>query len=134
LDEIGDLPLEVQVRLLRVLQTKEFERVGGSEPAHSDFRLLVATNHDLAQEVKEGRFRSVDPLKFAHEKDDPTLKENERRHILWGLQKTGWKIRGLGGAAELLNIHPPTLAFRMKKLEIQRPPEYPRGRRRSKIT
>jgi len=50
-----------------------------------------------------------------------TLQENERRHILWGLQKTKWKVRGTGGAAELLNIHPSTLEFRIKKLGIQRP-------------
>ena len=50
-----------------------------------------------------------------------TLNENERRHILWTLQKTGWKVRGRGGAAELLHIHPSTLAFRMKKLGIKRP-------------
>jgi formate hydrogenlyase transcriptional activator len=57
-----------------------------------------------------------------------TLKENERRHILWALQKVGWKVRGRGGAAELLNIHPSTLAFRMKKLGIQRQPEFSRRR------
>jgi transcriptional regulator with GAF, ATPase, and Fis domain len=50
-----------------------------------------------------------------------TLKENERRHILWGLERTRWKIHGRGGAAELLDIHPNTLAFRMKKLGIKRP-------------
>jgi transcriptional regulator with GAF, ATPase, and Fis domain len=50
-----------------------------------------------------------------------SLNENERLHILWVLQKTGWKIRGQGGAAELLEIHPSTLASRMKKLNIHRP-------------
>ena len=50
-----------------------------------------------------------------------TLQENERQHILWGLKQTGWKVRGKGGAAELLDIHPSTLAFRMKKLGIERP-------------
>ncbi|MBW2094357.1 MAG: sigma 54-interacting transcriptional regulator [Deltaproteobacteria bacterium] len=50
-----------------------------------------------------------------------TLEENERRHILWALVKTGWKVRGKKGAAELLNIHPSTLNFRMKKLGIKRP-------------
>lgn len=50
-----------------------------------------------------------------------TLKESERRHILWAVEKTGWKIRGKGGAAELLDIHPSTLSFRMKKLGIERP-------------
>jgi transcriptional regulator with GAF, ATPase, and Fis domain len=50
-----------------------------------------------------------------------TLMENERRHILWALQQTNWKVRGKGGAAELLNIPPSTLAFRMNKLGIRRP-------------
>jgi transcriptional regulator with GAF, ATPase, and Fis domain len=50
-----------------------------------------------------------------------TLKESEAQHIRWALEKTGWKVRGPGGAAELLEIHPSTLAFRMKKLGIQRP-------------
>jgi transcriptional regulator with GAF, ATPase, and Fis domain len=50
-----------------------------------------------------------------------TLKESESHHIRWALEKTGWKVRGPGGAAELLDIHPSTLAFRMKKLGIQRP-------------
>jgi len=57
-----------------------------------------------------------------------TLKENERRHILWALHKTGWKVRGRGGAAELLDIPASTLAFRMKKLGIQKPPRlFPPG-------
>jgi len=50
-----------------------------------------------------------------------TLRDNERRHILWALHKTAWKVRGKAGAAELLDIPPSTLAFRMKKLGIQRP-------------
>lgn len=54
-----------------------------------------------------------------------TLKDNERRLILWALQKTDWKVRGMEGAAELLEIHPSTLAFRMKKLGIQRPKRPP---------
>jgi transcriptional regulator with GAF, ATPase, and Fis domain len=49
-----------------------------------------------------------------------TLRENERRHILWALERTGGKIHGPGGAAELLDIHPNTLSFRMKRLDIQR--------------
>jgi formate hydrogenlyase transcriptional activator len=57
LDEIGDISLEIQVRLLRVLQTKEFERVGGQETIYSDFRLLAATNRDLQKEVNAGSFR-----------------------------------------------------------------------------
>jgi len=50
-----------------------------------------------------------------------TLDENERRHILWALRQTNWKVRGPQGAAELLKIHPSTLNFRMKKLGIRRP-------------
>ena len=58
LDEIGDLSLEVQARLLRVLQTKEFERVGGGkETLTSDFRLIAATNRNLEEAIKAGRFR-----------------------------------------------------------------------------
>jgi transcriptional regulator with GAF, ATPase, and Fis domain len=58
LDEIGDLSLEVQARLLRVLQSKEFERVGGGKDIlTSDFRLIAATNRNLEKEVKENRFR-----------------------------------------------------------------------------
>jgi len=58
LDEIGELPLEIQVTLLRVLQNREFERVGGRETLRSDFRLIVATNRHLAEEVAAGRFRA----------------------------------------------------------------------------
>jgi formate hydrogenlyase transcriptional activator len=58
LDEIGDLSLEVQARLLRVLQSKEFERVGGGKDIlTSDFRLLAATNRNLIEEIKAKRFR-----------------------------------------------------------------------------
>ncbi len=57
LDEIGDIPLTTQVKLLRVLQEKEFERVGGVETVRVDIRLIAATNKDLELEVREGRFR-----------------------------------------------------------------------------
>jgi transcriptional regulator with GAF, ATPase, and Fis domain/tetratricopeptide (TPR) repeat protein len=57
LDEIGDIPMEVQVRLLRVIQTQEFERVGGTRTLHSDFRLIAATNQDLRELVRKGKFR-----------------------------------------------------------------------------
>jgi transcriptional regulator with GAF, ATPase, and Fis domain len=57
LDEIGELPLEAQVRLLRVLQEKEIERVGGSKPVNVDIRVIIATHRDLETMVNEGRFR-----------------------------------------------------------------------------
>jgi len=208
LDEIGEISLDLQVRLLRVLQTREFERVGGNETIRSDFRLLVATNRNLERDVKTQKFRPdlyyrlavfpiyVPPLRERRE-DIPllalhflkiyaqkrgkdftripdvemeklldyewpgnvreleniiergtilnpgpvfrvpelgsrypeaplpgsgvSLMDNERRHILWALQKTKWKVRGAGGAAELLQLPPSTLAFRMKKLGIRRP-------------
>lgn len=58
LDEVGDLPPPVQVSLLRVLQEGEFERVGGSQTLRTDARVIAATNRDLEDVVREGRFRS----------------------------------------------------------------------------
>ncbi|GAB4043170.1 sigma 54-interacting transcriptional regulator [Spirosoma jeollabukense] len=58
LDEIGEMPLESQVKLLRVLQEKELERVGGRTPVKVDVRIIAATNRNLEEEVKAGRFRS----------------------------------------------------------------------------
>ena len=58
LDEIGELPLSCQPKLLRVLQNKAFERVGSSKTLDIDVRVIVATNRDLATLVKEGKFRS----------------------------------------------------------------------------
>ena len=210
LDEIGDISMDVQARLLRVLQTKEFERVGGHETLQSDFRLLAATNRDLQREVELGRFRqdlyyrlNVFPIEVPRlrdrEGDIPmlayyflklyagkfnkpletipeeemkkllaydwpgnvrelenviergvilsrgqyyrvpelegtrpllpeqvavSLRENEREHIIRVLQKTGGKVTGTGGAADILDIHPNTLFSRMKKLGIHRRAHY----------
>lgn len=218
LDEIGELHLDVQTQLLQVLQSKEFERVGGSDTIKSDFRLIAATNCNLAEAVKKQKFRSdlyyrlnvfpihVPPLRerkedipplacyflkkfsariskkfdgipqrdmerlqkydwpgnirelesiieratvlsrnnsfrvpelgnedpeIASEKEILTLEENERLNTLRALQRTGWKVRGPGGAAELLNVHYSTLFFKMKKLGIQRPGPIDLARKRT---
>jgi len=57
LDEIGEMPLETQVKLLRVIQEREFERIGGKTPIKANVRIIAATNRKLDIEVNEGRFR-----------------------------------------------------------------------------
>lgn len=218
LDEIGEISADIQVRLLRTLQTRQFERVGGVVTQTSDFRLIAATNRDLEEEIGKGTFRAdlyyrlnvfpvyVPPLRERKE-DIPlladhflkiyanklgksigslqdreldmlmqydwpgnvrelenviergailstgrrfrmpeldllhgkpshglqggcSLADNEKRHIIWALEKTDWKVRGKGGAAELLDVHPSTLSFRMKKHNIKRPEDMPQKRAR----
>jgi formate hydrogenlyase transcriptional activator len=58
LDEVGELPLEAQVKLLRVLQEQEFERVGGTQTVRVNTRVIAATNRQLADEVRRGAFRA----------------------------------------------------------------------------
>ncbi|NVO32271.1 sigma 54-interacting transcriptional regulator [Hymenobacter lapidiphilus] len=212
LDEIGEMPLELQAKLLRVLQEKEIERLGGKGPIRTDVRIIAATNRDLAQEVQAGRFRQdlyfrlmvfplvLPPLRerkedlpalanhflfqFARKMGKPhkglapaalrelmahdwpgnirelqhvleqavivstkpllqlarslrpatpappaapeeaeafrrqSLAELEGRHIVATLRYTNGRIRGAGGAAELLAIKATTLEARMKKLGI----------------
>jgi transcriptional regulator with GAF, ATPase, and Fis domain len=57
LDEIGEVPLDVQIKLLRVLQEREFERVGGTQPIKVDVRVIAATNRDLLKSIREGKLR-----------------------------------------------------------------------------
>ncbi|KAA5532342.1 response regulator [Taibaiella lutea] len=211
LDEIGEMGLDMQSKLLRVLQEKEMERVGGSVSIKVNVRIIAATNRNLEKEVAEGRFRldlyyrinvfpiQLPPLRDRKEdlillvrhfikqynkrtgkdikhvsdtalqslmayhwpgnirelenliersillsksdviEDIPlpaikdiktklqdedwyvkTIEENEREHILAVLNKCMGRIRGSGGAAEILGVPPTTLASKMKKLGIKR--------------
>ncbi|MEW6441464.1 MAG: sigma 54-interacting transcriptional regulator [bacterium] len=206
LDEVGEIPLSVQAKLLRVLEEKTFVRLGGTRAWVCDFRLIAASNRNLADEVAAGRFRedlyyrlNVVPLKIpplrergedavllAHHfldayarrfgrpgleltpedeamlasypwpgnvrelrnvieravllsagsrlvlnlplapkslerhpfQDDPTLDELERLYIQRVLKKTGGRIGGPGGAAEILGLKRTSVYNRLKKLGL----------------
>jgi len=204
LDEIGELPLDLQSKLLRVLEEGNFERLGSTKPLHVDVRIIAATNRDIEQEVKDGKFRKdlfyrlnvfpivIPPLrerpedipllveavvkefqkrmrkeiesipkktmqalqsyswpgnvrelrnliehamilskgktldvhvpKRASSETDATgnLEDMERLHMVAVLEKTGWRIDGQGGAAEVLGLKRTTLQSKMKKLGIKR--------------
>ncbi|WP_265518536.1 sigma-54-dependent transcriptional regulator [Nitratireductor luteus] len=115
LDEIGDLPLDVQVKLLRAIQEGEVDPVGGRGTVKVDIRLISATNHDLLQRVKEGRFREdlyyrlnvfpimVPPLRDRKE-DVPILVQ----HFIGRFADSthGRKIRGISAdALEMLSSY-----------------------------
>ena len=204
LDEIGDLPLELQSKLLRVLEQGQFERLGSTRTIKVNVRLIAATNHDLAKDVNEGKFRkdlyyrlnvfpiTIPPLRDRKEdipalvwafvrqlekslgkhidsipkknmealinyqwpgnirelrnviehamimnkgkpldveppayttqeqSDSSTLEDLERRHIIEVLERTGWRISGKNGAAEILGMKRTTLQSKMKALGITR--------------
>jgi two-component system response regulator HydG len=115
LDEISDIPPAVQVRLLRVLQEKEIERVGGERTIKVDVRIISATNRDLAAEVERGAFREdlfyrlhIVPLRI------PALRERQGdiellvRHFIRTISKeTGKRVTGITHEAlELLLGYP----------------------------
>jgi len=205
LDEIAELPLELQAKLLRVLEEGRFERVGSSRTLKTDVRVIAATNRNLESEVEEGRFRRdlffrlavfpirVPPLRERRgdvpllvwsivqelspgmnkavetirreemerlqrydwpgnvrelrnvveramilstgsklrielpagtptgESDEDavlSMDEVQRRHILKVLETAGGRIRGSGGAADLLGLKPTTLRSRMQRLGL----------------
>ena len=222
LDEVGEIPPELQSKLLRVLQEKQYERVGEETTRTVNVRILAASNRNLRTEVTAGRFRhdlyyrlnvfaiEVPPLR-QHKDDlpllaahflgqtarrlkvplpkltqahliqlrnydwpgnvrelqnlieralilaqrgplrfdlppaegearapvtaegvngggsdvqiltDPELRQRERDNTLVALDKSGWRIHGAGGAAELLSINPSTLVSRIRKLGLKKP-------------
>jgi two-component system, NtrC family, nitrogen regulation response regulator NtrX len=99
LDEIGDMPLAMQAKLLRVLEENEVERIGGDKPVRVDVRVLVATHRDLSSLVKEGKFRqdlfhriyvfplALPPLRERRE-DIPLLVEHFAAQVC---AQNGWK-------------------------------------------
>ncbi len=143
LDEIGDTSLEMQVKLLRVLQEKCFERVGGSKTIHSDVRVVAATHHNLEHRVAEGHFRldlfyrlnvfpiEVPPLRD-RANDIPQLVKYMTERLQQGGQQVAqlsdcalaalasyaWpgNVRELGNLVERLNILFPGQQVRAKDL------------------
>lgn len=115
LDEIGDMPLQMQAKLLRVLEENEIERVGGEKPIRVDVRVLVATHRDLEAQVREGKFRQdlfhriyvfpfvLPPLRDRRE-DIPTLIEHFAAQVS---AQNGWKpVPFTPDAIEKLQAHP----------------------------
>ena len=107
LDEVGDLPLEVQIKLLRVLQEREFERVGGSETLRVDVRVVSATNRDLEAAIRSGEFRedlfyrlNVFPLQIPPLRDRVDDIARLARHFIGKYQRvTGRRVRDVTAAA-----------------------------------
>jgi PAS domain S-box-containing protein len=110
LDEIGDIPLSIQVKLLRILETKQFERVGDYQPIKTDVRIITATHRDLEQLIARGRFREdfffrinvipihLPPLRDRAD-DIPLLAE----HFVRQLQRSSGK--------EILGVAPEAMDF-----------------------
>jgi len=80
-DEIGELPLSTQVKLLRLLQQREYEPVGGTKPVKADIRIVAATNRDLKDMVAQGRFRDDLYFRLAVVKFDLPPLKNRREDI-----------------------------------------------------
>jgi formate hydrogenlyase transcriptional activator len=115
LDEIGEIPLELQSKLLRVLEEGKFERLGSTKTLQVDVRIIAATNRDVAREVEEGRFRkdlfyrlNVFPIEI------PPLRERPEDIplMVWAFvkefrEKMGKKVEGVSkGAIEALQSYP----------------------------
>ena len=115
LDEIGEISKEIQVKLLRVLQEREFERVGGLKTIQVDVRLVVATNLDLTEAVKTGKFRqdlfyrlNVVPIHLPPLRDRPEDIPPLANHFLeYFNKKLNRKVTGLTPEAMQMLLHYP---------------------------
>jgi len=153
LDEVGDLPMETQIALLRVLQEREFERVGGTEVLRADVRVISATNRDLQAAIMDGGFRSdlyyrlnVFPIKLPplrERKEDVPLLVNyfvdryatragkKIKHIqkkaLDALQEYSWpgNVRELQNVIERSLIIGETTEFSIDKSWVANEPQLP---------
>jgi NtrC-family two-component system response regulator AlgB len=107
LDEIGDLPLEIQSKLLRLLQEREYERVGEARPRRANVRVISATNRDLAEAVREGRFRedlyyrlNVITLRLPPLRERPQdLERIAKRHLDFFAHRAGKRFTGFAAEA-----------------------------------
>ncbi len=107
LDEIGDLPIEIQSKLLRLLQEREYERVGEAKPRRANVRVISATNRDLVQAVREGRFREdlyyrLNVISFRLLPLRERLQDLEpiaRRHLEFFAHRAGKQFHGFSVAA-----------------------------------
>lgn len=157
LDEVGELPLSLQVKLLRVLQEKQIQRIGSTRPKNVDVRLIAATNRDLKQMVKKGEFRedlyyrlnvlpiSIPPLRERKEDILPLVasvlgKLNKQykmaksfdRSVEWFFSRYPWpgNVRELTNLIERLILTVPSSVITVEDL----PPEYREQERQSPAT
>jgi two-component system, NtrC family, response regulator HydG len=151
LDEVGDIPPAVQVKLLRVLQERQFERVGGEETLDVDVRVVSATNRDLERLVQSGRFRedlyyrlNVVPIQLPPLRDRPgDVGELARFFVSRLAPRMGRNVNGVsaealallerhrwpGNVRELENVIEQALVF--ADAELIRPADLPEGLRRA---
>src|SRR5207247_2490688 len=141
LDEVGELSMETQVALLRVLQERMFERVGGSASIHVDVRVIAATNRDLQAAIEAGTFRrdplyrlNVFPVAVRPPADRrPALPSTRGGHekaiIEEALRASGGRVFGPAGAAARLGIPRSTLESKIRALKINKSRFRPRSAR-----